>query len=99
MRLLLPGFWFSCARYTERLSRVETVPLTRAERAAYTFHYYWCVDCRRYKTQIVQLETTLEEFCRAFAEGEIELPNEPGLVLPEDFRNRLAAQIEASDKD
>ncbi len=93
MRLLLPGFWFSCARYAQRLSSVEAIPLTVAERAAYTFHYYWCVDCRRYKTQIVQLETSLEDFCRAFAEGEIELPNEPNLVLPEHIRQSIANKL------
>ncbi len=81
--------WFSCSKYAERMSRALDAPLSSSEKVGYTFHHYFCLECRRFSTQIIQLEQTLEEFVNSHEIASVGLSDEAKSRIEKHIKNSI----------
>ena len=81
----------SCKRAAELTSRELDVPLGFGGRTLLGFHRLVCAACRRFRTQLVEVDRAVGEF---LAVGVLD-----SVALPDDARERIARALrdEAAD--
>jgi predicted anti-sigma-YlaC factor YlaD len=78
----------SCKRAAELTSRELDRPLPAVQRFALGFHRVMCAACRRFRTQLAEVDRAAGEFARA-ADG-------PDAALPADARERIRRALDAA---
>jgi predicted anti-sigma-YlaC factor YlaD len=85
------GFRLDCASIERLLSRAMDTRLCRAERWAVRLHLVYCRACRRFKRELDQLRTILEQAPEHF-ESLLRGP-----ALPPELRDRLQRIIDQGE--
>ncbi len=93
MRGWIRRSWFSCKRFSERLCRSIDAPLTGWDRIGYLIHYFACRRCRVAKTQIVQLERTLDGLATTLVAAPRDEAALPVVELRPEFLHELKERL------
>lgn len=89
----LRGSCFSCKHYADQAFEEldHEAPVWR--RPSFIFHHYWCFRCRRFRTQIFELENLVKDYLDAVEDNRI-IQGYSFNRLPEDFSEQLSKEIE-----
>lgn len=93
MRGWIRQSWFSCKRFSERLCRSLDAPLKGWDRVGYLVHFVACRRCRVAKTQILQLEQTLQGLATTLAKPSTEAAELPVVELRAGFLEELEERL------
>ena len=81
----------TCKQAAEWTSRELDAPLFFVSRAMLGFHRMLCVNCRRFHTQLVQIERELAEFVETGVPESVSLPEEVRERITLALRNELGS--------
>lgn len=76
----------SCRRAAQMISRELDEPLRRGERFALGVHRFLCTDCRRFSTQLGEVEDSWRSFVRDDAD-------DTGEAMPVEVKARIEAHV------
>ena len=82
----------SCRRAAELTSLQLDADLPTGQRFVLGFHRLVCGACRRFRSQLVEVDRATGEFLRSE-------PTIEGLELPDDARERIHSQIDSAIRD